>query len=272
MDRPLRPYWITQTTLLEVPAPTSDHYRVICCTASRPQGDGGVANDGYIQGAGDDSEGWSHGFTPAAFWRNPTFFLSTSFDEECIPTILNYPSASEAEPPPCFEATPTYSSSGTKTIFISNLEALGIMDVASFNAIITCDLQAVDTPLEALKPCQGPPVLHLDCKTGKLGSRTLRNQLPRIRPFIEKVAASAMQPRLLFACVSGQDLSVGVALATLCLYFTEDGVYQPQVVTEHITKDYIRRRLSWIMISKPNANPARATLQSVNAFLMETPK
>ena len=272
MNRPVRPYWITQANFPEIPQPTSDHYRVICCTASRPEEDVGVANDRYIQGAGDDSEGWSRGFTPAAFWRNPTFFLSTSFDEDYIPNISQYSSISESELPSFFVVTPIYPSSGAQAISISKLEALGVLDVESFDAILTCDYRVVDRPSEASKPCQGPPVLRLDCKTGKLGSRTLRNQLPCIRPFIEKVAATALQPRLLFACASGQDLSVGVALATLCLYFTEDGVFQPRVVTEHITKDYIRRRLSWIMISKPEANPARATLQSVNAFLMENSK
>ena len=252
-----------------MPTPTSDHYRVICCTASRLEGERGIANDGYIQGAADDSEGWSRGFTPAAFWRNPTFFLSPSFDEDSIPTISRSPSASEAELSSCFEATPIYTSSGMQTIFITNMETLCQLDTASFDAIITCDSQAVNTLSEALKTCQGPSILYLDCKTGKLGSRTLRNQLPRIRLFIEKVAAGALQPRLLFACVSGQDLSVGVALATLCLHFGDGGVFQPEVVTKSITKDYIRRRLSWIMISKPDANPARATLQSVNAFLMD---
>jgi tRNA A64-2'-O-ribosylphosphate transferase len=38
-----------------------------------------------------------------------------------------------------------------------------------------------------------------------------------------------------------------------------------------IDKKFIRRRLGWISTSLPNANPSRATLQSVNSFLMKRP-
>lgn len=38
-----------------------------------------------------------------------------------------------------------------------------------------------------------------------------------------------------------------------------------------IDKQFIRQRLSWIVASKQDVNPSRATLQAVNAFLMQRP-
>lgn len=35
-----------------------------------------------------------------------------------------------------------------------------------------------------------------------------------------------------------------------------------------IDKGFIRRRLAWLTMAKPDVNPSRATLQAVNGFLM----
>lgn len=38
-----------------------------------------------------------------------------------------------------------------------------------------------------------------------------------------------------------------------------------------ISKQLIRQRLAWLVSSKHDVNPSRATLQSVNAFLIQRP-
>ena len=62
VKKPLRPLWITQDSVLPDIRPLSEAYHpVVLCTASRRVVSGfEMAGYEYIQGAGDDSEGWSH--------------------------------------------------------------------------------------------------------------------------------------------------------------------------------------------------------------------
>lgn len=104
-------------------------------------------------------------------------------------------------------------------------------------------------------------------------------------------------PRILIADESGgRDLAAGVALALLCWCFSDDdgrrvrggggadpdpdpdpdpGQQQPSSPPSRaerqpvFTKDLVRARLGRIMTAMPEANPNRATLQSVNSFLMD---
>jgi tRNA A64-2'-O-ribosylphosphate transferase len=112
--------------------------------------------------------------------------------------------------------------------------------------------------------------LHLTCQTGKLGSRDLRIQLPRLSNFLETF--TSLSPKILICCSTGKDLAVGAALAILCLYTDNDGnidLHQKRKVVD-IDKNFIKQRLSWITTSNPALNPSRATLQSVNAVLLES--
>ncbi|MCJ1435830.1 hypothetical protein MMC27_005206 [Xylographa pallens] len=272
LHRPLRVEWVTQASpsynCLRNPA----YHSVICCTASRQEASSGTWTDGYIQGAGDDSEGWSSGLTPAAFWQNSLLWLSGSQEQSEIAELLTKSNAQESMLPSTSQPTAIYPSNSKWPLFIGRLKAKETSFSIDLDGIITCDEFVSYTSPEATKNVHSPPFLLLESQTGKLGSRTLRNQLPRLKPFVEKIALQTQHPRLLFTCSTGRDLSVGVALTVLCLYFDNDGMFNGAPSPAPITKDYIRRRLSWIVASKHDANPARATLQSVNAFLMERPR
>jgi tRNA A64-2'-O-ribosylphosphate transferase len=78
--------------------------------------------------------------------------------------------------------------------------------------------------------------------------------------------------RMHICCPDGKDLSVGVALAILCICCDSRGNLQnPPTKFEgiaHITKHFIQQRLNWIMMSIPGASPSRTTLQSINHFLL----
>jgi tRNA A64-2'-O-ribosylphosphate transferase len=151
----------------------------------------------------------------------------------------------------------------------------------NFSHIITCG----GTPSDSLASDLKSRYLHLHCRKGKLGSRDLRQELPNVRQYCR---SSPGVEKLLIACHDGKDLSAGVALAILCLYVDTNGqppLHRESVAmilpdtgslstansTNSITKTFIKQRLSWIMTSYPDAKPSRATLQSVNDFLM-TPK
>jgi tRNA A64-2'-O-ribosylphosphate transferase len=53
------------------------------------------------------------------------------------------------------------------------------------------------------------------------------------------------------------------------LIFRSTGKYVGKQPELYMDKQFIRQRLAWIITSKPDANPSRATLQSVNAFLLQ---
>lgn len=79
---------------------------------------------------------------------------------------------------------------------------------------------------------------------------------------------SAGEKKVVILCETGRDLSVGVALAVYCWSFDDDGNIRTDRENTIFNKAMIRVRLGRIMTAMPNANPNRATLQSVNSFLM----
>ena len=78
--------------------------------------------------------------------------------------------------------------------------------------------------------------------------------------------------------MSLRDFAAVVALAVLCLFFDDEGVFEGGKEAEavkgkgkekrEIEKMFVKSRLAWIMGAMPGARPSRATLNSVNAFLM----
>lgn len=90
----------------------------------------------------------------------------------------------------------------------------------------------------------------------------------------EQDGSDLRQRRVLVACeTGGRDLSIGVALALLCWCFEDDegAVVRRDPASESVSfnKTGIKIRLGRIMMAMPDANPNRATLQSVNSFLMD---
>lgn len=166
----------------------------------------------------------------------------------------------------------------------------------------TITILSAPTPPETWDQSPG----HLEVGLGarhKAASRALRTALPRICEFAHRflllprpqpqaehdTSAPPQHPKILIADESGgRDIAAGVALALLCWCFSDDdgrrvrgggtdppGQQQPpspspsRVEGPVFTKDLVRARLGRIMTAMPEANPNRATLQSVNSFLMD---
>lgn len=283
ISKPLRPFWITQDSSLPSSSNTfDDHLPVICCTASRRVAGAEASEGGYIQGAGDDSEGWACGLTPVVFWKYQKQLMAAS--EEDLPGLIeglvtsDTTTAGECE---------TVLVELTKQIYIGTANTADSICPRDYDGVVVCSGTMAEMPAE--DPDAAKKLLRLRCGTGKLGSRALRGELPRLPDFIHHISQRCKAPRILFTCPTGKDLSAGVALAALCLHFDDNGNlivsrlqllfadsrilgdFTPQQNHQNIDKLYIRRRLSWIMTSHPSANPSRATLQAVNAFLMQRP-
>ena len=176
-----------------------------------------MAEDGYIQGAGDDSEGWSRGLTPTLFWGHQDQLLAAV--EEDMPDIVQE----------LINTGQDYGIARSDTVklartslYIGTLSSIAQAE-PSYDGIVICGRTALSKPDQEIKDEKQTRTLHLLCGDGKLGSRALRSQLPRIPPFIASLADSGSPPKVLFVCPTGKDLSVGIALAVLCLFFDDNG-------------------------------------------------
>ncbi|KAI1911625.1 tRNA A64-2'-O-ribosylphosphate transferase [Ophidiomyces ophidiicola] len=254
MGKPARIAWATRDYYYPDYSDRNNFHLIVLCSASRRVRGAEMSEGGYIQGAGDDSEGWACGLTPDLFWKHKGILMDSR--EEDLPEIICDLTEKHRQTPSSEETTLI---APTGNIFVGNRK---ILDKRT---------RAVGLIID----CHGDPTVsqntqfNLGCHTGKIGSRDLRKVLDKIEEFVSINLNKDSSQNLTIVCDTGKDLSVGVALMVLCLFFGENGVYARQKRQEPITKQYIRQRLAWIVSSKHDVNPSRSTLQSINWYLME---
>ncbi|OCK77273.1 tRNA a64-2'-O-ribosylphosphate transferase [Lepidopterella palustris CBS 459.81] len=254
ISKPLRPIWVTvESTLPFVPPVFLDFHPVILCTSSRRVRGGEVSESGYVQGAGDDSEVWACGLTPSLFWKHREQFLRTN--EEDLPGLITRLVEGDSE---STKGNPV-PIKPTSNLYVGSTD-LG--SASGFDAVISCG----EDPVEVLQAKLKSKYLHLKCRAGKLGSRDLRDELPKLETFF--MTLRELPETILVCCHTGKDLSLGVALAILCIYTDDEGTISTHPTSLTVSKPFIRQRLSWITTSLPTANPSRSTLQSINSHLI----
>lgn len=182
-----------------------------------------ASESGYIQGAGDDSEGWSHGLTPALYWKHQRQLLEAVEGDMLymIQRLVIAYKCSDTEYDNAVNISPTNLYVGTIT---------SAMQPELYDGMIICRDQPPPTPDPGNKHRKRTKTLHLLCGDGKLGSRALRSQLSRILSFFNTLPSKDKPPKLLFACSNGKDLSVGVALTVLCMFFDDDCTSHPHLL------------------------------------------
>ena len=220
LKKPLRPSWVTpDSTCTRQPIFSVTYHTIICCTASRRVFGAEMTEDGYIQGAGDDSESWSHGLTPTLFWRHQDQLLTTVEEDVTglVQEIIITDQHHRVAPSDAVKLAPT-------SLYIGTLSSAAQPDV--YDGVVICGGNLPSISDQEKKDHGQTKTLDLLCGGGKLGSRALRSQLPRISPFIASLADYGSPPKVLFVCPTGNDLSVGVALAVLCLFFDESCMLQ----------------------------------------------
>ncbi|KAL9084875.1 MAG: hypothetical protein Q9159_004996 [Coniocarpon cinnabarinum] len=223
----------------------------------------------YIQGAGDDSETWAKGLTPELFWANSALLLG---EEECdLPNVIS-----------SIKTNPSAGAHPRELVTqVSNKPCVFVGSLGSTTVIAPEAAQILIGPSKATKGQDATggdaPILHLRCAKGKQGSRDLRRELTKLSDFLPLLREH--QP-IAVLCPTGKDLSVGVALAVLCKWqaaadsaqrLSIDLDCDEQIESPHVDKTTIKRELARITVRLPAANPSRATLNAVNAFLMSGP-
>ncbi|KAH9834126.1 tRNA A64-2'-O-ribosylphosphate transferase [Rhodofomes roseus] len=283
--RPLHPFWITPSTSVFPsldPGPTQRFYPIVCVSASKQIQEGMERRTNgfvYVQGSGDDHELWGMGLTPKLFWTYQDELLRASRSElpELIKSLLG----------PCIMATqPLHREWGMKPtpiiqvggrILICSTSAIptdfsgtipGIASRTSF-LIVSASSALIGGGFEA------DNVLRLQMADGRKDQILyLQSILPRSMAFIESRLSRGES--VCVCCDSGKDASVGVALAALQLFFDDKGAsattHEEQDTLRHTaTKQSISTRLQWIISSRPEANPSRATLKRVNEYILTSP-
>ncbi|RPB16073.1 initiator tRNA phosphoribosyl transferase [Morchella conica CCBAS932] len=268
ITKPLRPIWITpDSPLPETPPVFEEFIPLLLVTASQMVKGGGIEGE-YIQGAGDDHEGWAleSGLTPALFWAHHKALLAARNDDGLLELTHAIVSS-----------TTSIAGGGSSLVKPTSdiyIGAVGAEGTDSYDIIINCTptpITAAAAPNTAGK-CQ---VVPFPIPEGKKGTKFLRSELPGVMAAVEKCVAQAQEgKKILVVCASGNEVAPAVALVVLCLYYDDEGRFRGLLTVEEragVDKAYIRRRLAWISASRVEANPARAALNAVNSFLMERP-
>ena len=267
LKKPLRPLWITHDDELDAAGLTGEvaerFHPVVCCTSSRRVVGTEISEGGYIQGAGDDTENWALGLTATVFWRHREELLGAA-EGELPGLIAEFIMKDEIE---AGEGEGSDVKQVAMGIFVGALAA-----AQSALGDGSCVVSLLPKVTEQNSWVKSPTHLEAGLGKSKAASRVLRDSLPHICEFVSRFLnkpGTGSDKKVVILCESGKDLSVGVALAVYCWCFDASGKVRPDGDRESFNKTAIRVKLGQIMTAMPNANPSRATLQSVNSYLMD---
>lgn len=254
---------------------------IILCTVSYRAQDGVDKREGftYVQGAADDHELWSHGLTSNAFWSNLKMLGSQGRSEKeleqfiCELTVQDKTSDSSINVGDAFPQIDTVTPDLALGMVLNNLE-IGpklieqLQNVYSTVIILSqsvCVLESVDGEERSSDFIK---IYRLQSGS-KISSRELKVELPKIIPLIEKhfTSPGTQKKPVLISCNSGTDMSVGVLLVALCANYDVDWrLEKPNSVSKIIIKRHLAKLISHLQ--GRNVNPPRATLNSINSYLM----
>ncbi|KAG1739096.1 tRNA A64-2'-O-ribosylphosphate transferase, partial [Suillus paluster] len=285
LQYPLRPIWITPSTTIFPQFPDAERrfYPIICISASKQVLDGierRVTGFAYIQGSGDDHELWSMGLTPTQFWNHKSDILHANRNElpNLVRTLTSSTNGSDARTNlnshlnVSFHPTPIHHVRGRLSV-CTNHDLLSSPKALDDDAVAVVCLTSADHALPAFKDRDQdhPRVLCIQTPQGKKGQHHfLHSVLPQAIPFISLHLKNLR--RVCVSCEKGTDMSIGVALVALTMFFNESGEFCVSLMLHfNKAKDDIKTRLHWIITSCPQANPSRTTLKRVNEFLLSAP-
>ena len=184
---------------------------LVCCSASKVVAGAEMSEEGYIQGAGDDGEGWARNLTARVFWLNKDELMSAVQNGEDVEGLVDR-LVTEDKYRSSYGPGHSVLISPTRNLYVGFGE--GILADHDFNLVI--DVNALhDEPQLKL--------LGMRCKEGKIGSKMMRERMPQIAARAEKQLRTWPEKKILVKCSTGKDLSVGVVLVILCCFYADDG-------------------------------------------------
>jgi tRNA A64-2'-O-ribosylphosphate transferase len=222
LGKPMRIAWANQAYFYPTTLAKGDGYNLfVLCSASRKVHGAEASEGGYIQGAGDDAEGWSHGLTAPVFWANKNTLLAT--DESDLPDVIEELMATHAGSNGSAGADQRQASGflirPSSNLYICQSQPNSISP-SEYDLVIACNDKA---------ELSTPKRLNLGCGSHKIGSRDLRSSLDKVKAFVEKYLLPNPSQSLLVTCETGKDLSVGALLTIICLFYDDSGMFKRHI-------------------------------------------
>ncbi|QLQ81258.1 hypothetical protein HG537_0F00190 [Torulaspora globosa] len=252
---------------------------IILCTVSYCAQDGIDKRFGftYVQGAADDHELWSQGLTAQLFWSDVDYFRDSNRSEEEIESrvaqlvlkngcVSNDISVDYAFPQ-IDSVTPELSLGKVR----DNLEITDNLIAQLRESYSEVIILSRSVKISAHKPLNDELSKFIklyELQSGsKASSRELRNQLLIIAPPLQAKLLQKPRKPILISCNSGTDISVGLLLIILSLnYGLNWKLGSPALVSKTTVKKHLAKIISHLQ--GRNVNPSRATLNSVNHYLL----
>ncbi|KAI5968921.1 RIT1 [Candida theae] len=248
---------------------SDDEFNVCCVSVSKQvpvhktittKGDDGTTvTFDYVQGSADDHELWVPkslvGFGADQFWSvidqvidsSTGYIPSWRSDDELVDIIQNSSKSDTS-------SVLTVQAVGETGIYFGSITNDVPFDGLPFNTIVLHDsVKVLDKDDNSSKQ-----VLQYPIPSTKKGSNMLRSLMSGI------IAKIDLQSPILILCSTGKDLSVGLVLTLLCLYFNLD--WERVDHTPPINKSLIKQHLGKLS-NLYKINPQRSTLQSINSYL-----
>ncbi|AMD20292.1 HDL452Wp [Eremothecium sinecaudum] len=285
--RTLRPFWVYPgSSLLNVSkdiftgemtgakwSPPENVIPLILYTASYQCQDGVDNKNGftYVQGAADDHELWAGGLTSNLLWKHFNVLGDPTKSESELASYCQNLLTSEADNLPV--------ASNLKSLFKidvvnSSLHLAAIRNNTTISKEVAAELEknysltivcSETVAMGANVECKSIKIYPMNSDSKK-GSRTLRITLIEI----DKLISDHLKNKtpIMICCNTGRDISVGVVLTILCRHFDLDWLPAQQI---SINKTVVRKHLAKLIshMDGRNLNPSRATLNSINSFLMQ---
>ncbi|KAF3284894.1 hypothetical protein TWF970_011171 [Orbilia oligospora] len=234
LRKPMKPVWITrETDVADIEYIGEEYNPVYLLSASRylkeelqPRDSGALGqNFVYIQGAGDDHEGWARGLLPVTYWGNRERLLQAPEAElpELIDEIVKS-GGSNSNNPPATDLTGL-------SILSKVHKKLAICDLVTYEA-----LRKAQTPVAGAIVCYESgvflegraeanenwcPEYRTYIPPNKVGSKQLRTKLVDVVGWAGEFLTSDSSLPLIIACQTGNNVSVGITLALICQLFDD---------------------------------------------------
>lgn len=258
LDKPLRPLFVDPEAILpqmdEFENPYQDFYPLILCSASRAIQDGTEYRQGftYVQGAADDHELWAAKLDADLLYEHQNILGNLDLSSEMLESKIDEFAAAR-------DSKVSHPSEN-----ILHIEPTEIY-ISQGNSIEKATKFHYTYDLCTSKVGSSEQIMHTPLEAGKKGAKQLRGVLPQL---IEKYQEKNLYgQRVLVCCDTGSDFSVAVALALICLFYSSDFMPLEKKTSSFLNKSDIRKRMVHILSLK-TINPSRATLNSLNSFLM----
>lgn len=290
LRKPLRPFWIYPDCgkyPIFTGTEEEEFIPIVLLSASKESQDGENKSLGYsyVQGAGDDHELWSRGLTPDLFWSDPTN-LSTLANMDidgwqdslyCLTDsqIADMVDRLVIEDKLKISTTLEPSKRGKFWNDVDINDVVYAREKLSFgkveqnvefknSEIINTEFKfdvviVLNSSFKYVQDVESIKRIHqfsLDSHSKK-SSKSLRKELSSIMDILKPCKEG--HESVLVLCGSGDDLSVAVVI---CYINYINGMEKRDITKESIRRDLIR------LMELKTVNPQRATLNSINSYLM----